>query len=361
MKLVIVNSPIFEYALRNPKNIGGAERQQWLLAQALAKTGWSVTVGIRVGLKTGERTNINGVNFVGMGNGQFLWACYRLLVSERPDWWYWRAADHLWGPAVQVAKFAGVRTIFASAFDTDVEPRRATFRRKRWWPLFAWGLATTDLIFVQHRGQLTQLATRWQSKAQIVPSLSGELVAGPSHFERKGFVAWVGTLRKPKRADLLIQIARQLPQIQFIVCGGKSTFQVTAEYGEQIVAALTELPNVKYLGQVMPSETQKIIAEANLLLSTADGEGFPNTFLEAWSCGTPIVTLTIDPDEVIQRKALGEVTGGVSQAILAIKKLMESPSLRDEIAVRAKQHVQDAHSESTVLKIIELAIKNIPE
>ena len=34
-----------------------------------------------------------------------------------------------------------------------------------------------------------------------------------------------------------------------------------------------------------------------MLLSTSDFEGFPNTFLEAWSVGLPIVS-TFDPDTV---------------------------------------------------------------
>lgn len=357
MKLVMVNAPVYQYAMGNPDKIGGAERQQWLLARALVKAGWDVTVGVREGLQYRERVVINGVHFVGIGIGQFLWACYRFLVFERPDWWYWRAADHWVGPAVQIAKLAGVRTIFAAAFDTDVEPRNALSRRPRLWPLYAWGLAGADRIFVQHGGQLARLAIRWQSKAHIVPSLAGEMPLGPPHANRKGYIAWVGTLRQPKRADLLIEIARKLPETQFIVCGGTSTFQVSEEYGQQIVTALNSLPNVKYLGKVEPIETQKIMAEANLLLSTSDGEGFPNTFLEAWFCGTPVVSLTIDPDGVIQRKGLGKVPGNLEQAIAAIKNLMASPGLRDEIAIRTRQHVHVNHGEADVLKIIETAIR----
>ena len=134
MKLVIVYSPVYEYALGNPKRIGGAERQQWLLARTLAKAGWVVTVGVREGLKLKERVVIDGVNFVGIGQGQYLLSYYRFLVSEQPDWCYWRAAEHWLGLVVQVAKFVGVRTIFAAAFDTDIEPRHALTHHPQLWP-----------------------------------------------------------------------------------------------------------------------------------------------------------------------------------------------------------------------------------
>ena len=359
MKLVIVNAPTYEYARGNPERIGGAERQQWLLARALVKAGWAVTVGVRDGLEFNECDEVDGVRFVGMGTGHFLWSCYRFLLAERPDWWYWRAADHLWGAAVEIAKLAGVRTIFAAAFDTDVEPRRASFRRKKWWPLFAWGLYRTDRIFVQHYGQFDRLTPILRKKAHIVPSFAGNLIPGPPYSQRKGYIAWVGTLRRPKRADLLIEIAKQLPEIPFVVCGGASTFQVTEGYGRQTIAALNELPNVTYLGKVCPQETAKIIAEANLFLSTADGEGFPNTFLEAWSYGTPVVSMTIDPDKAIQRKGLGMVTGSLEETIKAIKDVLSSPLLCEEIAIRARIHVEEAHSVRNVLKKISSAIEYV--
>ena len=352
MKLVIVNAPTYEYAIGNPTKIGGAERQQWLLARALVKVGWSVTVGVRGGLKNHERATIDGVNFVGIGSGQFLWACYRFLISESPDWWYWRVADHLLGPAVQVARFAAVRTIFAAAFDTDVEPRCASFRRAGWWPLYAWGLARTDKIFVQHSGQLARLATKWKAKAYVVPSLAGAMPIGLPHRQRQGYVAWVGILRRPKRADFLIEIAKRLPAIQFVVCGGISTFKTAGEeYGRQIVQALKALPNVDYRGQVEPKETQKIIAGANILLSTSDGEGFPNTFLEAWTNGTPVVSLTIDPDRIIEEKGLGAVSGNVPVALEDIQALMADPDRRQEIAIRAQAYVSERHSPDAVTKI----------
>ena len=168
MKIIITNDTIYGWA-SGASVVGGAERQQWLLARALAATGWSVTVGVREALEARERRTIDGVEFLGIGRGYTgigrdhihrVW--YRFLSSEQPDWWYWRCANHLWGSAVEVAKLAGVRTIFAAGVDSDVQPRRALFQRPHWWPLYAWGLSRTDRIFVQHAGQLAELAPRWR-------------------------------------------------------------------------------------------------------------------------------------------------------------------------------------------------------
>jgi glycosyltransferase involved in cell wall biosynthesis len=358
MKIVFTNDTIYGWA-SGISVVGGAERQQWLLARALAAIGWSVTVGVRKTLEVGERRTIDGVEFLGMGQGNIHRAWYRFLSSEHPDWWYWRCADHLWGCAVEIAKLAGVHTIFAAGFDTDVQPRQALFRRPHWWPLYAWGLSRTDRILVQHTGQLATLAPRWRLKAYIVPSITGEMAAVKPHFARAKYVAWVAMLRQPKRPDVLLEIARKAPAIRFIVCGGPTPFSSPPGYSEWIVEALQAQPNIEFLGKVAPQKTQQIIADAAMLLSTSDAEGFPNTFLEAWSSGTPVISLNIDPDHLIERQELGTVPGNVERATADILALMDSPQRRDEIAVRARRYVAEAHSEAAVTAVFEGALTGL--
>jgi glycosyltransferase involved in cell wall biosynthesis len=127
----------------------------------------------------------------------------------------------------------------------------------------------------------------------------------------------------------------------------------------RIVEELRTLPNVDYRGQAAPEEARQVIADAALLLSTSDGEGFPNVFVQAWSSGTPVVSLTIDPDEIIQRKGLGSVAGSLDKAIAEIKALMGTLRLREEIAVRARQHVEEAYSEAVVIRVFEAAIRGV--
>jgi len=54
--------------------------------------------------------------------------------------------------------------------------------------------------------------------------------------------------------------------------------------------------------------------------------------------------LEIDPDQIIQRYGLGAVSGNMEAAIEDIKALINSPSRRDVIAVRARRYVVRTHS-----------------
>ena len=276
---------VYAHLMGRPCFFCGAERQQWLLGRALAASGWRVTFGVQEGLSSGRRAEIDGMEFVGIGGDGALAAWRRFLFEERPDWCYWRGAYHLLGAGVEIAKLAGVHTVFAAAFDSDVEPRRALTMRRRWWPLYAWGLTRADKILVQHQGQLTGLAKRWRSKADIVYSIAGPVSAMKPHAERKPYVAWVGQLRRPKRPDLLIEIARNSPGTRFLVCGGATDHRSAPGYGERIQQMLRAVPNVDYRGFVEPGKAEQVIADASVLLSTSDAEGFPNTFLQALGGG----------------------------------------------------------------------------
>jgi len=181
------------------------------------------------------------------------------------------------------------------------------------------------------------------------------------HCEREKYIGWVGTLMQLKRPDVLIEIARKLPSIRFVVCGGLTQFMSPPGYGEQIISELRATANIEYLGQVAPERAEQIIADACLLLSTSDIEGFPNTFVQAWSSGTPVVSLRIDPDQLIARQGLGVVTGNAGGAISEIEGLMNAPHRREDIAGRARKHIVEKYSVATVVRLFENALRAIPQ
>jgi glycosyltransferase involved in cell wall biosynthesis len=359
MKLVYVNDVVYAYATGDPSANGGAERYGWHLMHALANAGWSVTIGVHELLQEGEERQIDGVRFLGIGQGeglQFLLAWYRFLKKERPDWCFWQCANHLWGPAAEIARWLGVRTVFSTMHDLDVQPRKALMRRKNWWPLYQWGLCRSEIIFVQHEGQRSFLPPTWQTRTYLLPGIVSLPVTYRPHSERNGTVAWVAVIRPAKRPDLLVEIARRLPTIRFSVCGAPQYKYWEAGEIKNIIGQLQSLPNVDYRGHVAPEQTLKVIGDASVLLSTSDGEGFPSVFLEAWAAGTPVVSLTIDPDHKIRKGELGVVADTIERAVDAVCSLMTDPERRQEMGTRARRHVEDAHSPVSAVRAFEAAV-----
>ncbi|MGE3977307.1 MAG: glycosyltransferase family 4 protein [Nitrospira sp.] len=357
MKIVHVNDIVYGYATGDPSARGGAERYGWYLMRALAAAGWTVTVGVRAALPAGEERTVEGVRFLGIGNKKtFLSDWYWFLKREQPDWCFWQCASHLWGPCAEIARWLGVRTAFSTMHDNDVQLGKVLARRKHLRFLYIWGLRRSDIIFIQHYGQRDWLPSRWRAKAYLLPGIFPVPDRVTPHSERNGSVVWMAVIRPAKRPDLLIEIARQLPTIRFIVGGAPSLRFWDAEKIEDIMTQLRSFPNVDYRDHVAPHQALKIIGEGSLFLSTSDGEGFPSVFLEAWGAGTPVVSLQIDPDHKIRDGGLGMVTETVEGTIEAVHSLMAAPELRQEMGARSRRHVQDMHSPTAAVRAFHTAI-----
>jgi glycosyltransferase involved in cell wall biosynthesis len=92
------------------------------------------------------------------------------------------------------------------------------------------------------------------------------------------------------------------------------------------VAALPR--NVEWLGPVPFEETLSWFDRAATLVNTSpEGhEGFPNTFIQAWLRGVPVLTLGVDPDGVIREHDLGDVARDVDGLAATLSDLLADAS-----------------------------------
>ena len=81
---------------------------------------------------------------------------------------------------------------------------------------------------------------------------------------------------------------------------------------------------------------------ASILCCTSLYEGFPNVFLEAWSCGIPIVS-TFDPDNLIERKGLGAFVRDRTELISSLHRLHASDTEYEQLSRNARQYYEQHH------------------
>jgi glycosyltransferase involved in cell wall biosynthesis len=86
------------------------------------------------------------------------------------------------------------------------------------------------------------------------------------------------------------------------------------------------------------------LGNAVALLNTSHYEGFSNTYLEAFSRGTPVITQQgADPDGVIGKRNLGYSIHDESDFSSAIRNCFEMGEAYQELAGRCQAYVREYH------------------
>ena len=102
-------------------------------------------------------------------------------------------------------------------------------------------------------------------------------------------VIGVGQVQTRKGVLDFIEVAKKLPHIQFVWCGGFSFGKITDGYEELKKVVENPPANVKFLGIIPRSEMNDIYNMSNLLFMPSYNELFPMSILEAVNLKRPLV------------------------------------------------------------------------
>lgn len=107
-------------------------------------------------------------------------------------------------------------------------------------------------------------------------------------------VLCVGQLQKRKGVFEFIEVAKQLPDIQFLWAGTFAFGKISDGY-EEIKKIVGNPPsNVKFLGLVKREHMNELYNLADMMFLPSFEELFPMTILESMNCGTPILLRDLD-------------------------------------------------------------------
>jgi glycosyltransferase involved in cell wall biosynthesis len=326
------------------KYIGGETVQHVLLARAWRDLGHDVSMivfddgqgasrvvdGIRTIAAHRRLAGLPGLRFFHPRASRL----FAALMTADAEVYYQSPAGAFTGITAWFCRMTGKRFIFRIASDSDCEKEHGRLRFWRDRRLYEYGLRHADLVVAQTRVQADMLRENKRLEAPVINMLVEPPRRNPGKIEKDIDVLWLSNLRSLKRPELVLEIARQLPQVKFTLAGGPLPGLRGGIYYEDVCAAAARLPNVSMPGAVRYTDSGAWFDRARLFLNTSTIEGFPNTFLQAWLRGVPVVSF-FDPDGLIRRLQLGAVAGSTDDMRESIRGLLESDVYRENIAKRA--------------------------
>ena len=351
----------------NPKYIGGEAIQHVLLARAWRDLGHDVSIIVH-DEGQGARREIDGITAIAAHSRQgglrglrfFHPRATRLLsalIAADADIYYQSPTGACTGITAWFCRATGRRFIFRVASDSDCEKEHGRIQFWRDRKLYNYGLRRADMVAAQ-----TQFQAQMLRENHGIESVTLNMMVEPPRNgmqrEKDIDVLWVSNLRALKRPELALELARQLPDVKFSLAGGPMPGGDT--YFEDVCAAAARLPNVTMHGAVRYADSGLLFDRARIFLNTSSIEGFPNTFLQAWIRGVPVVSF-FDPDSLVQRLQLGHIANSVDEMREAIRSLLEDDSERQLTGRRAREFATREFTNGVAARYLELLDRHSPQ
>jgi glycosyltransferase involved in cell wall biosynthesis len=288
------------------------------------------------------------------------WSLYRTLTRLEPELIYHRAASGYTGVAARYAASRGIPMIWHVASDIEVLPfdrpvgarTLPKYLEKR---AIEYGLRRARRVVVQTQHQRTLLQRHYQRSDAVVVRNFHPLPTEAVRREEKTRVLWVANLKPIKRPELFIRLAdrfRHRADIEFTMIGDISD---RGTWQSLLSESMARCPNLRFLGRLPQQEVNRQLAAGHVLVNTSENEGFSNTFIQAWMRGVPVVSLTVDPDRLLNEGQYGYCAEGDFEALVArVDRLARDRGHWAVLSARIAEESRRTFSMSNVAKLTEI-------
>lgn len=314
MKICFVAHNIFPlFFSKGVEKIGGAELQQMFIGKGLRDRGYEISYITHDYGQPEDNITDNLKFYKSFKPDEGVWGIryfyprlYKILKALKKadaDVYYVRCAGFLPGIVALFCRKHRRKFVFAGAHDTDFVPKDLKIRTSRDRLLYNFGLKRASAIIVQSKVQKRLLWDNFRLHGVVIRNFFPGEIKRISD-SKKEVILWVSTIRDWKQPLQFVRLAKAFPEEKFIMIGGPDEFEI--KLFEKIRRESEKIDNLKFLGFQPFEKTEEYFDKCKVFINTSLYEGFPNTFLQAWHRGVPVISY-VDPDNIIKKNQLGAV------------------------------------------------------
>lgn len=351
-------------------SFGGIQRQQSLMARWLAARGYRVSM-ITWDEGQPDGLTIDGVRAIklcrsdaGRPGLRFFYprwtSLLRGLRRADADLYYHNSAEYVTGQVALWCRAKRHRFVYSVASDAACEADLAVMPTRRERLLYRYGLRKADRVITQTRLQQGLLRSNFGVESLVLPmpcpdpTVSYFVPSRPAPVASSR-VLWVGRIAEMKRPEMLLDVAGFLPHLTFDLAGGPD---LDTSYSRAVLARARALPNVIVHGRIDREQLHQLYQRASVLCCTSSYEGFPNTFLEAWSHGLPVVS-TVGPDGLIEEQGLGAVARDLPGLVVALQRILAATDEWGVLSASCRRYYLDHHTPDSAMAQFERVFRQL--
>ena len=360
----------YSYGLFNNLNnvpFGGAEVQISLLGRSIAKD-QKIKINYLVGdfnqgsleefdqisiHKIYKKSNYKLPLFKGL---QFSLNLIKKIYQLGNDIYIQRAAGYQTGVIALACKIFGKKFIFMTASETDCNREFINSNKKIVGLLYLIGLKLADLVITQSNEHQRFLLENHGINAQILKS---SYYLTEYNNEGKNIILYVATRLEPnKKPELFLKLANEIPTMKFVLIG--KPIESHIEYSNKIIQESKLIDNLEYIPELRLMDIDKYYRRAKVFVSTSDFEGFPASFVQAMANSTPVLSLSVNPDDFLTKYGCGYYAkGDFIRLKKFLVKISNNPEELSKMSHKAYKYAKDNHDLEANTKIFIGLIKDI--
>lgn len=211
-------------------------------------------------------------------------------------------------------------------------------------------ITLANVVIVQTEYQKKLLAKNFKKNGVLIRTPFHITNIFNSKFERSHppIITWIGSLTDVKKPEIFIEIAKKLPNYHFQLIGG---YIGTNKKYSTLLRDAIKLSNFEYIGVVPFDKIEKYLKKSDILTNTSLFEGYPHAFIQAWNYQIPVVSLNVNPDEIITKYNLGFCSLTVEQMIKDIETILTDEVLHAKLGMNGKNYVIRKHDFNKILPL----------
>lgn len=248
-----------------------------------------------------------------------------------------------------------IKLLMFGASDSDFVPGKEILTNQFNVKLFRHGVHNTDFFIVQNSFQQKTLFENYNKKSLLLPNIW----LGQQNLEDKEKVydaIWVSNLRRLKRAEWFVELATSFPDYHFAIAGGINDLA----YYNEIEKQCANISNIDFLGAKPFESVNELLLKSKMLVCSSEFEGFPNTFLQAWAQGLPVIS-TVDPNGVLQTQNVGIIIESIDDLKKAFGQLVENESMYQDLKKNVEKYFINNHLAQTCYEKLMRHVVSIKE
>lgn len=280
------------------KAIGGAEVQLAFWSKALGDIAkvYSYTYAIKRLFKRKKEWGIRFcfVPFIPKVNVLLFYLKPLWLLFVRPDFVIMKSASQEFNLILKIKKIVGFKIVYLLASDRDVE-LEDTNPYKR----INEAIRKSDYVVAQNKYQEAKAKERLNVSNIIqLGNIWDKTIFRDLSYNKQYDYVWVAKFNKNKRPEWFVEMAKANPKKSFAMVGA------SMKGYEDLLEEIKGINNLKYFGFKSLYDTTEIVSQSACLVCTSGYEGYPNTFLQAFSYNIPVLS-TVNPSDIVTKYHLG--------------------------------------------------------